>query len=75
MDIDVSKKIKLSLRVNELFHDIEQEDYDEKHSDILVGEAMRWKKNTYSFFKNRSSSTTFLDIGSGTGFVLSLIHI
>ncbi len=60
---------KLVLRINELFHDLEQTDYDKKHKDIFVGEVGRWKNASAFLLENNRNPVTILDIGSGTGFV------
>jgi len=65
----ISEKSQLVLRVNELFHDIEQSDYDDKHDDIFVGEKERWNRIGKMLFEGKNSSFTILDIGTGTGFV------
>ncbi|MDP1620684.1 MAG: class I SAM-dependent methyltransferase, partial [bacterium] len=60
---------KLVLRINELFHDFEQADYDKKHADIFIGETGRWKNIGKTMLKNKTSPISILDIGCGTGFV------
>jgi len=65
----ISDKSRLVLRINELFHDIEQADYDDKHADIFVDEKERWERFGENFLKHNENAITVLDIGSGTGFV------
>lgn len=65
----ISDKSRLVLRINELFHDIEQADYDDKHDDIFVDEKKRWERFGENFLKHNENAITVLDIGSGTGFV------
>ncbi len=65
----MTNKQKLVLRINELFHDIEGEEYQKKHSDIFTGETNRWKNAAKKYFTDYLSPVTVLDIGSGTGFV------
>ena len=62
-------KEKLALRVNELFHDIEGKEYQNKHNDIFTGEYDRWKTTSKSYFADYQTPFTVLDIGTGTGFI------
>ena len=62
---------KLVLRVNELFHDFEGDKYEYSHDEIFVLEPERWKKliDICSPLFIQKRRLTFLDVGSGTGFV------
>jgi ubiquinone/menaquinone biosynthesis C-methylase UbiE len=59
----------LSLKVNELFHDMEGKAYREKHKDIFSGEVKRWQEASKIVFGHYASPFTVMDIGTGTGFV------
>ena len=59
---------KFVLKVNEVYHDVEQKEYENKHPDIFEDEKVRWKKIGRQFINN-SKKISLLDIGSGTGFV------
>ena len=61
--------IDLVLRVNEIYHDVEGQDYEERHPEIFAGEAARWKAIGQSLLAGNSSKIRVLDVGSGTGFV------
>ncbi|MFA7209283.1 MAG: class I SAM-dependent methyltransferase [Parcubacteria group bacterium] len=65
----MTEQNKLVLRINELFHDFEQINYDKKHTDIFIGESGRWKNTGKIILKNRPSPISIVDIGCGTGFV------
>lgn len=61
----------LVLRVNELFHDLEGENYDAAHPEIFQREKRRWERMLDQHLVTRPSgdAQTILDIGCGTGFV------
>lgn len=56
------------IKVNEIFHDVEAENYTSEHPEIFELEKKRWQILAKKFFKN-ASPLKVLDIGSGTGFV------
>ncbi len=60
---------QLVLLVNEIFHDLEGEDYDRRHPEILAAEVRRWEAVARRFIAGQPFPVTLLDIGSGTGFV------
>lgn len=60
---------RLVLRVNEIYHDLEGELYHEKHDDIFDGEKDRWSEISKQLFSSDRAPMTFLDVGTGTGFV------
>lgn len=62
-------KTKLVLRINELYHDIEDSDYEHKHPEIFMDEQLRWDMLAQNYFSKISKKLNILDIGSGTGFV------
>jgi ubiquinone/menaquinone biosynthesis C-methylase UbiE len=62
-------KENIALRVNEIFHDLEGKEYQNKHIDIFTGEALRWKKIAKKYFLTHNSPITVLDVGTGTGFI------
>ena len=55
-------------RVNKIYHDIEGEAYLQKHPEIFVDEAKRWKRIAKRYLV-KDRPITVLDIGTGTGFV------
>ena len=60
---------KLVMRANELYHDLEGVQYDDRHPEIFISEHKRWL-NLCAFLGNSSrSALTILDYGCGTGFV------
>ncbi len=59
----------LVLRVNELFHDLEGEEYAGVHPEIFEQEKRRWENILATCLPSSSAPRTFLDVGSGTGFV------
>ena len=63
-----SQKEKLVIRVNELFHDFTNRDYEKiTYNEMLIKEKERWDR-TKKFF-NKKNPLHILDIGTGTGFV------
>jgi ubiquinone/menaquinone biosynthesis C-methylase UbiE len=56
-------------KVNEVYHDVEGREYENKHAEIFVDESDRWLKIGHRFIANKSEKTTLLDLGTGTGFV------
>ncbi len=59
----------LVLRANELFHDLEGEEYANAHPEIFEQEKQRWNSILSSCLASSTAQWTFLDVGSGTGFV------
>jgi methylase of polypeptide subunit release factors len=55
-------------RVNEIYHDIEREAYLQKHPEIFVDEAKRWRRIAKRYLV-KDCSITVLDIGTGIGFI------
>ena len=60
---------RLVLAVNELFHDLEGEDYNDVHPEIFEREKMRWQRLLGVHALIGDHPKTVLDLGSGTGFV------
>lgn len=69
----MTEKEKLALKVNEIFHDIEGEKYQEKHKDIFVDEQNRWNEIAKKYISKFNSPIRILDVGTGTGFVPSIV--
>jgi ubiquinone/menaquinone biosynthesis C-methylase UbiE len=65
--MDVTKD--LVLKVNELYHDIEGGRYENKHPEIFIDEADRWRKVGRQILSPLRQKIRLLDIGTGTGFV------
>ena len=61
--------IELVLRVNEIYHDVEGRDYEDRHPEIFAGEAARWKTIGRGLLAEDFSQVRLLDVGTGTGFV------
>jgi ubiquinone/menaquinone biosynthesis C-methylase UbiE len=59
---------QLVQRVNELYHDQINEDYDDSHPEILKQEESRWKEN-FSSVSKIDKPIEILDFGTGTGFI------
>ncbi len=64
-----SSKIK---EINRIFHDEEANFYDQRHPDILK-EKNNWQKFCQEYLKQLPRPVIVLDIGSGTGFVSSVL--
>lgn len=72
MDPGVQYEESLVLRVNELYHDFEGEDYGGKHDDIFIGERENWKKIIPTVFVD-GVTYTVMEVGVGTGFVATQV--
>jgi len=60
---------ELVLKVNELFHDIQNAHYDKIHPEIMNDEVRRWDQTAARLLGGGRGPVRMLDIGSGTGFV------
>lgn len=60
---------QLILRLNEVYHDLENQAYDEKHPDILEDEIPRWQRIAADILAGTRPPVAALDVGCGTGFV------
>lgn len=60
---------EIIIKINEIYHDMEEEGYQSKHEDIFKGEVQRWKEIGMRFIADEKRDLSVLDIGSGTGFV------
>jgi len=66
---------RLVQRVNELYHDFFNEQYQYSHPEIFEQENDRWRQIANRFLKYREPATV-VDIGTGTGFVpLTIAHL
>jgi ubiquinone/menaquinone biosynthesis C-methylase UbiE len=70
----LSKRILRSLdarrvrRINELYHNLENAGYDERHEDISQFEASFWREVARKY-RRPDQAVVWLDYGTGTGFV------
>lgn len=69
MKKELAQKIK---KINQIFHEIEAEIYDERHEEILW-EKEKWQNFSRKYLKSFKSPVTVLDVGTGTGFVPSIL--
>ncbi len=74
MKIMAKKEVSANLvkRVNELFSDLEGNEYDNIHDEIFVDEAMNWKEWSKRYFSGKGAMVV-LDFSAGTGFVPSVM--
>ncbi len=70
----LSNNRALVLRVNELFHDLEGEQYADVHPEIFEREKRRWERNVNDVIGVLPLPRTALDVGAGTGFVGSILR-
>jgi ubiquinone/menaquinone biosynthesis C-methylase UbiE len=73
MLVEGEEKDKLIKRINCIYHDAEHDEYDDRHEEIIVGEISWWEKIGKKYIKDKFSdvsNASFLDIGTGTGFVI-----
>lgn len=61
-------KEELILRINELYHNTELEEYDNRHIGMFSSEQRRWHQTAQKYIRPETQ-LTILDYGSGTGFV------
>ncbi len=65
--------------VNQIFYDVEAEYYDERHPEVIEGDAEWWSARGERLVKDLKSRLTagrglmILDVGCGTGFVSGLL--
>ncbi len=59
----------LVLRVNELYHDLEQREYERSHQELFRLEAPRWQKIAQEYLAPCPGPLMVLDLGTGTGLV------
>jgi len=65
--------------LNHLFYDVEAEQYDERHPEVIEGDAGWWSSRVGELVRNLKSRAAagrgirILDVGCGTGFVSSLL--
>ena len=69
---DESYSEALTQRVNELFHDAFKDEFEDTYCSLRFGEEERWLGVAKSFFKFKNP-VRVLDIGTGTGFVPSIV--
>ncbi len=62
----------LVLRVNELFYDLIDDQYDDVHREMEGAELKRWRENVARYL-NTTDPLTIADIGSGSGLVGTMI--
>lgn len=60
---------QLVLRLNEVYHDLENQAYDHKHPDISEDEVPRWHRFGSELLADPRPAWNILDVGTGTGFV------
>ncbi len=64
---------ELVLKVNEVYHNIIGEIYDKKYFQSHVDEFYRWQNFGKQYLANNYNKINILDIGTGTGFIPSII--
>ena len=69
---DKSYSEALTQRVNELFHDAFKDEFDDTYCSLRFGEEERWLVIAKRFFSFKGPAR-ILDIGTGTGFVPSIV--
>jgi SAM-dependent methyltransferase len=67
--VDEGERGRLILALNEIWHDLEDREYDGKHPDILEEEIPRWDRILAGILRGPREPVNVLDLGSGTGFV------
>jgi ubiquinone/menaquinone biosynthesis C-methylase UbiE len=69
----------LVTKLNQIFYDVEAEQYDERHPEVIEGDAAWWASRGAALVSTLKSSLTagtgltILDVGCGTGFVSSVL--
>lgn len=67
---DMLSRSELVRTVNEVYHDVEADQYDHRHPEILEAEVGRWSTFAEMLLGQRTERRlAVLDIGCGTGFV------
>lgn len=65
---------QLIIRTNELFHDLDAQQYEQRHPEIFVEEEARWKRLLDRFLLlPNDHPMTAVDLGTGTGFVGTML--
>lgn len=55
-------------KINQIYHDLEAEDYEKSHPEIFRREQARWKSLLAATKFNNDQEIAVLDVGTGTGF-------
>lgn len=62
---------ELVLKLNEYYHDLVGNEYENLHPEIFKDEARRWRLAGEKYLAGRPGDLRILDLGSGSGFVPS----
>lgn len=62
---------ELVLKLNEYYHDLVGDEYENLHPEIFKDEARRWRMAGEKYLAGRPEELRILDLGSGSGFVPS----
>lgn len=64
-------------KLNEIFYDVEAEQYDARHPEVIEGDADWWRRRSQEILRalraDGAAAVRILDVGCGTGFVPSVV--
>lgn len=66
-------------KLNEIFYDVEAEQYDERHPEVIEGDAQWWRSRSEQLIgalrsdADAPAGLRILDVGCGTGFVAGVV--
>ncbi len=58
--------------INRIFYEVEVKEYDRRHPDVIKGDSLWWNDMGKKYISN-TKSISLLDIGTETGFVVSIL--
>lgn len=68
----MKKDKDLIKQINRIFYEVEAKEYDRRHPEVIKGDPLWWDDMGRKYI-SKMRSISLLDIGTGTGFVVSIL--